>query len=1053
MSNSSRQLFSPKFTRLNNLLGLGVFLISAWVYWSTIEPTASFWDCSEFIAIDYKLQIGHPPGAPFLQLIAHLVSLLTFGDVHKVAPYINRVSATCSALTIMFLFWTITWFAKKLVEKHGDFTESKMYAVLGAGLIGSLAYTFTDSFWFSAVEGEVYAMSSCFTAMVFWCITKWERSEHNAERWIILTFYLIGLSIGVHLLCLLTIPAVVFVYYFKRYPNGVNTKITSFITQNPREQGAIIAGIVAVVLLGLIQAVVIPDLLQLAASFELFFVNKMGMQFDSGTVIYALTILIIVLGGLFITRRLNKPGWNLGILAFTMLIIGYSSFLILVIRSNAHTPMDENHPSDAINLHAYLGRQQYGDWPLLYGQYYTAPLDTAKPYKDGDPVYAKDEKMGKYTVTNDMKNQVPNYDSRFCTFFPRMYDGNEGHPDGYKNWGDTAMDRIVYLEKDGKKQIVEKPTYLDNLRYFVRYQVNFMFWKYFMWNFCGRQNDVQGYDSDDKLHGNWITGIPFIDSMLGVPQKNVPAEYANNKARNVMYGLPLLLGLFGFVYQFRKDRANALVVVVFFFFTGLAIILYLNQAPYQPRERDYSYVGAFYAFAIWIGLGVMAIADFVTERVAKNNNGKGVAIASTLVCMVVPLVMAHAEWDDHDRSGHYVCRDIAIDYLESCAPNAILFCNGDNDTFPLWYAQEVEGIRTDVRVCNLSLLAGSWYIDQMKRRVYNSAPLPFAMTHNEYVDGTRDYLLVLNRMDSSMDIRDAMQLARSNDKKDQLQTGNGKYLNYIPSKNMELKIDKQAILKNNVVPVSMVDSIVPSIKWTIHGSYIDKNTMIAMDILAHDDWSRPIYFTTFAGAEAYMGLEQYFQLEGLAYRLVPLKNTTANLGAEARVGTDVMYNNVVHKFRWGNMGSGIYIDENARRMASQLRQNVGALAQALIDRNKKDSALKVLNVCVDSIPTETYPYDSPMVLIAYCYYELGNNNEANAITKKMFDEGESKLRYFNTLSTDPRNYYSYEGQQIIQTMQKLALLARTFGQQDIYNGFQTRLDNMQKAGIIAKQAE
>ncbi|HSY76445.1 MAG TPA: DUF2723 domain-containing protein, partial [Bacteroidia bacterium] len=499
MSNGSQQLLVAKYSRFNNLLGLLVFLVSAWVYWSTIEPTASFWDCSEFISIDYKLQIGHPPGAPFLQLVAHLISLLTFGDVHKVAPYINRVSATCSALTIMFLFWTITWFGKKLVQKQGEFTEGKMFAVLGAGLIGSLAYTFTDSFWFSAVEGEVYAMSSCFTALVFWCITKWERSEHNADRWIVLTFYLIGLSIGVHLLCLLAIPAVVFVYYFKQYPYGTQSKwvhrFTFFITKNPREQGAIIAGVIAIVLLGSVQTVIIPGILQLATSFELFFVNKMGMHFESGTIIYALTMAIIIMLGLFITRRLNKPGWNIAILSFAMLVIGYSSFLILVIRSNAHTPMDENHPSDAINLHSYLGREQYGDWPLLYGQYYTAPLDTALPNKDGSPVYAKDEKTGKYIVTNDMKKVVPNYDSRFCTFFPRMYDPYSGHPDGYKNWGDTTMERILYSDKKGKKEFVEKPTYWDNLRYFVRYQVNFMFWRYFMWNFCGRQNDIHGYDN------------------------------------------------------------------------------------------------------------------------------------------------------------------------------------------------------------------------------------------------------------------------------------------------------------------------------------------------------------------------------------------------------------------------------------------------------------------------------------------------------------------------------------------------------------------------------
>ncbi|HTA83802.1 MAG TPA: DUF2723 domain-containing protein [Bacteroidia bacterium] len=1047
------ELIGQKYRRFNTILGWLVFCISAWVYWSTIEPTASFWDCSEFISVDYKLQIGHPPGAPFLQLVAHLISLLTFGNVQKVAPYINRVSATCSALTILFLFWTITWFARKIVSKKGQLNDSIIIIILGAGLIGSLAYTFSDSFWFSAVEGEVYAMSSCFTAMVFWCITKWERADQFAERWIVFIFYLIGLSIGVHLLCLLTIPAVVFVYYFKQYPEGINLKWfsvpLSFITKKPREQGAIIAGIIAIVLLGSIQAIVIPGILQVATSFELFFVNKLGMHFESGTLIYAASITIVIVAGLYLTRHFNKPGWNIAILAFTMLVVGYSSFLILVIRSNAHTPMDENHPSDAINLHAYLGRQQYGDWPLLYGQYYTAPLDTAKPYKDGEPVYAKDEKTGRYVVTNDMKEQEPNYDTRFCTFFPRMYDAGEGHPDGYKNWGDTTMDRILFTEKGGRKRIIEKPIYLDNFRYFIRYQVNFMFWKYFMWNFCGRQNDIQGYDSDDKLHGNWITGISFIDSMMGIPQKDIPEEYSKNKANNTMCGLPLLLGLFGFIYQLKKDRANALVILVFFFFTGLAIVLYLNQTPYQPRERDYSYVGAFYAFAIWIGLGVLAIFDFLSTRI-KNQNPAHIAFGVVVFAMIVPMVMAHAEWNDHDRSGRYVCRDMAIDYLESCAPNAILFCNGDNDTFPLWYAQEVEGIRRDVRVCNLSLLAGSWYIDQMKRRTYESAPLPFSMTHEQYMDGTRDYLPILRSSDSVDDLRSVVDFFKSDDHEKQIKLESGKYINYLPTNYFKIIVNKEQVLKNSVVPVSMEDSIVSSIEWKLPGSYVEKNIMIVLDLLAHDDWSRPIYFTTFAGTASYMGLEKYFQLEGLAYRLVPLKKDKSSADFDTRVATDIMYNNVIHKFRWGNMGSGVYLDENARRMAEQLRTNIGTLAQSLIDENKKDSALKVLNLCVGSIPSTNYPYDTPMILIDYCYYEAGDIVKGNKLAKKMFDDGELKLKYFATLDTDPRNYYGYEGGQVQANLQKLALLVQAFNQKDLFTDFSSRLDAMLNAHIISR---
>ncbi len=1051
MTNGSLQQPGRRFSWLNNLLGWAIFLFSAWVYWSTIEPTASFWDCSEFISVDYKLQIGHPPGAPFLQLIAHLVSLLTFGDVHKVAPYINRVSATCSALTIMFLFWTITWFGTKLVKKSGEVTEGKMYAILGAGLIGSLAYTFTDSFWFSAVEGEVYAMSSCFTAMVFWCITKWERADSFATRWIVLTFYLIGLSIGVHLLCLLTIPAVVFVYYFKRYQEGVTLKWFPLFRKRPKAQGALITSIIAVMLLGSIQAIIIPGILQLATLFELFFVNRMGMHFESGTAIYGLSVTLLILIGLWITKHYKKPGWNTAILAFSMLIIGYSSFLILVIRANADTPMNENNPSDAINLHAYLGRQQYGDWPLVYGPYYNSPLDTALPYKDGDPEYAKDEKSGKYVVVNDMKKEVPNYDSRFCTIFPRMYDGNEGHPGGYKNWGGTDVEKVPFVDAGKKKRIIDKPAYFDNIQYFVRYQMGFMFWKYFMWNFCGRQNDIQGYDSDDALHGNWITGISFIDEAMGIPSKNVPAEYTNNKARNVMYGLPLLLGLLGFIYQLRKDKANALVVTVFFFFTGLAIILYLNQTPYQPRERDYSYVGAFYAFAIWIGLGVIAIFDRVSVFISNNRNSKYIAFGATALCLVVPIVMAHAEWDDHDRSGRYTCRDIAIDFLESCPPNAVLFCNGDNDTFPLWYAQEVEGIRTDVRVCNLSLLSADWYIDQMKRRTYKSAPLPITLTHGQYVDGTRDYLPILETTRDYSDLTKTMEFIKSTNHNDELDLHDGKFMNYLPSKNVALKVDKEQVLKNNIVPQSLADSIVSSIDWTIPTSYVGKNTMIVLDILAHDDWSRPICFTTTAGPEAYIGLEKYLQLDGLVYELVPLRNPDVKEETDISIAADAMYNNVIHKFRWGNMGSGIYIDENIRRMAYQLRDKTGLLAQKLIDEHKNDSALRILNLCIDSIPETSYAYDDPMVVFVYCYYELGKFDKANALSKDMFDEGEKKLRYFNTLTGDSKSYYSYEGQQVQYTLQKLVLMAKGFSQQNLNTDYTQRMDEMLKEGIITKQ--
>jgi hypothetical protein len=1042
MNNGFPTELEKKYTRLNNIGGWLLFLVSGYVYWATIEPTASFWDCSEFIAIDYKLQIGHPPGAPFLQLIAHLISLLSFGNLHKVAPYINRVSATCSALTIMFLFWTITYFAKKLVQRKGELTESKMYLILGAGLIGALAYTFTDSFWFSAVEGEVYAMSSCFTAMVFWCILKWERAETYAERWLVLTFYLVGLSIGVHLLCLLTLPAVVFIYYFKKYPGGLApgriSKLLSILSPNARIQGAFIAGIVAVVLLGGIQSWLIPGIIQLAFDSEIFFVNKMHMPFESGTLIYGISLFVIITVGLLITYKFRLPALNTAILAFAMLLIGYSSFFILIIRANANTPMNENSPSNAVRLHAYLGREQYGDWPLLYGQYYNSPLDTHKPYVDGEPVYSRDEKAKKYVVVNDMKDEEPHYDSRFCTLFPRMWDGGEGHPQGYRNWGGIDFDSVEYTPLNGKPYKIAKPTFYDNFAFFARYQTNFMFFRYFMWNFCGRQNDQQGYDYADDLHGDWITGIPFIDQ-LRYPQDSIPPEMQDNKGRNPMYGLPFLLGLLGFIYQLRKDRTNALVISVFFFFTGMSIILYLNQTPYQPRERDYSYVGAFYAFAMWIGIGVLGLYEILEIIWGKINEKKSI-ITATALCFVVPVIMAHAEWNDHDRSNRYTCRDFAINYLESCAPDAILFTNGDNDTFPLWYAQEVEGIRTDVRVCNLSLLASSWYIDQMKRRVYNSAPLPISMTHEQYEDGVREYTPIYNNKRGSgySDLKELIDFVKSDSANDRAPSGSGKPINYFPTNRFEIKVNKENLIKTGAVSANMSDSILPALDWVMPGNYVYKNTLAVLDLIANNNWERPVYFAVSTGSEAYMGLEPYLQLEGMAYRLVPLKNNIK----DTRVATDIMYNNVMHKFKWGNMASGVYLDESIRGMANDLRIELSTLAQALVTENKYDSAYKVLNLLVDSIPKENCPYSSVMIIANYAYYEIAKIDKANALSKELFSENESKLAYYCTLPALSQQYYKSDIEQMELVVQRLSYLAQLYQQTDLAKDYNERLKKL-----------
>ncbi len=696
------------YKKLNNIIGWIIFAIATVVYIITSEPTASFWDCGEYIATAYKLQVGHPPGAPLFQLLGRFFSLFAFGDSSLVARMINTMSALSSSFTILFLFWSITMLAKKIVLASGEITKAKMYAIFGSGIVGALAFTFSDSFWFSAVEGEVYAMSSFFTAIVFWAILKWEETadEDHSYRWLILIAYLIGLSIGVHLLNLLAIPAITFVYYFKKY--------------KPTKKGIFITLIISFIILTVIMYIIIPWIVQLAGLFERFFVNAIGLPFNTGTIIYFILLISGIIWGLIYTKKHKKVILNTIILGFIFILIGYSSFFLLIIRSNANTPIDENNPEDAISLLAYLNREQYGDWPLLHGQYYNAPLVDRK---DGNPVYIKDKEKGKYVISDDRKNTIPVYDSRYETIFPRMWSSTETiYVDDYKRWAGIKRD-------PDNKHI---PTFGENLRFFFKYQLGHMYLRYFMWNFAGRQNDIQGRGG--LLKGNWISGINFIDEWRLGPQNNLP-ESMENKGRNKFYFLPLILGLIGLFYQFNKNYKDGIVVSLLFIMTGIAIVIYLNQYSPQPRERDYAYAATFYAFAIWIGLGVLSIFDFF----AKKFKLKISAFATILVCLIlVPGIMAKDGWDDHDRSGRYTALQVAKNYLNSCAQNAILFTNGDNDTFPLWYMQEVENYRTDIKLINTSLFAKDWYIDQQKRKTYKADPIPSQLTHKQYREGSLD---------------------------------------------------------------------------------------------------------------------------------------------------------------------------------------------------------------------------------------------------------------------------------------------------------------------------
>ncbi len=1021
-----------QYKKWNNILGWLVFIIAAAVYIMTSEPTTSFWDCGEYIATSYKLQVGHPPGAPFFQLIGRFFSLFAFDDASQVARMVNTMSVLVSGLTILFLFWTITLLGKKLVLRNGELTDGKIFAVFGSAIVGALAYTFSDSFWFSAAEGEVYASSAFYTAITFWAILKWDENadEKHAFRWLILIAYLIGLSIGVHLLNLLAIPAIVFVYYFRKFK----------VTRN----GVIKSSLLSLVLLVGILYGVVPELVSLSGFFERAIVNSFGLPFGSGTIVYFVLLIAAILWGLHYSKKHHKVVLNTMILSLVFLLIGYSSFFILVIRSNANPPIDENNPDNATALVSYLEREQYGSSPLFHGHYYNAPVID---YKDGKPVYTKAYIVmsgkqqrgtffsefaakqfiakntntpnlsikGKYVITDAKKDDKPVYDSRFTTIFPRMWSStSQQHINGYKDWGKIKGTPIKVQGRGGEPEIIKKPTFGENLRYFFTYQLNYMYFRYFMWNFAGRQNDLQGRGG--LLNGNWISGIPFIDKLMLGPQDNIP-ESLQNRGTNKFYMLPLILGLIGLFFQMRKDAYGGWVVALLFFFTGIAIVLYINQYAYQPRERDYAFAASFYAFAIWIGLGVYAIFDFLS----KKTEPKVAAIIATAVCtLLVPTIMAKEGWDDHDRSNRYTALHFAENYLNSCAPNAVLFTNGDNDTFPLWYAQEVEGIRTDVRVVNLSLLNTDWYADQAKRKAYDSEPVPFSLTKEQYIQGTRDFVLFdksLNTQGVYVNIKDAINFI-SNDNNTRMMSNN-KRMNYFPTDKFSIPVDKDAVIKNGVVPVSLRDSIVDAVNWTMGGYGIQKAQLMQLDLLANFDWKRPVYFAITTGNDAYIGLEKYFQLEGLTYRLVPM-NAHNTDGQQGTVNTTIMYDNLMNKYKWGNMTDPkVYLDETNMRMTMNFRNIFARLANALLDEGKKDSAVKVLDRCFEIMPDSKMQYNLFVVPLAETYYKAGQKEKATKILSRLLEINKKELTYYFRFTGRKARTLDYDKRQAIGLLNRI----------------------------------
>lgn len=1000
---------------INNIAGWFTFLIATIVYILTIEPTTSFWDCGEFIATAYKLEVGHPPGAPLFMILARFFSLFAGSDVTKVAMMVNVMSALMSSFTILFLFWTITHFAKKIVLKASEeLTIGRIIAIVGSGFVGALAYAFSDTFWFSAVEGEVYATSSLFTAVVFWAILKWENvaDEPHSNRWLILIGYIMGLSIGVHLLNLLTIPAIVFVYYFRKFKTTRN--------------GVIISLFISLIILVAIQYGIIPGIVILATKFELLFVNGFGLPFNTGTYFYMMLILGLIIWGLYYTHKHQKVILNTAILIFTVILIGYSSFAMIVIRSIANPPMDENNPENAFSLLSYLNREQYGDRPLLHGQYYNAPLDNQEPYIETSPVYI--QKDGKYEVA-DYK-EVPNYDSRFNTIFPRMHSSEGSHVSAYKDWANVVGTPISITNREGKQETINKPTFSENLKFFFKYQVGFMYFRYFMWNFAGRQNDIQGHGG--ILKGNWISGIPFIDDARLGSQSKIPKSMSDNKAMNKLYLLPLILGLVGMFYQYKKTKKEFWVVMLLYFLTGIAIIIYLNQTPYQPRERDYAYAGSFYAFCIWIGFGVLAIYNLLKDKAPQLIS----AVVATLICLSVPSLMAKENWDDHDRSGRYTARDFAHNYLNSCAPNAVLFTNGDNDTFPLWYAQEVEGIRTDVRVVNLSLFNTDWYINQMRRKAYDSQPIKLSMTEDKYTQGKRDvvYLMDDPRVKDYVPLKEIIDFIASDDPRTKLPQAND--LDYAPTRKFRLSVDSAKVVENGTVKPDIASQILPSIDWNINKSYVTKGEMMLLDLLSTNMWDRPIYFAITVGPESYMKLEKFFQLEGLAYRLIPISTSNRD-GQIGRIDTDIMYDNMMNKFKWGGINDPkVYLDENNLRMTMNLRNNFARLADKLLDEGKKDSAIKVLDKCIEIMPNSCVPYNYFNLGVAEAYYKASEIDKANEVISILNESTQDDLRYYFSVDDKFAGSFDFEIKKSMMVMQELSRLTRE-NKQDSLN---TKID-------------
>lgn len=1054
---------SFNFKKWNTIVGWTAFAIALLTYSLTVEPTLSFWDCGEYIATSANLEIGHPPGAPLFQMLGAFFAMFAFSP-DKIALMVNYLSVFSSAFTVLFMFWSLTILLKKVVGTAKENSNHQKIMILGSAFIASISFTFTDSFWYNAVEAEVYAMATFLIALLFWLGLRWEQELETprGNKWLLIISLVIGMSFGIHFMALLAFPAIGFLYFFKKYKN---ITIKSFI----------IANVVIVAILLFIFKLLLPYTLAFFGKTEIFMVNNLGMPFNSGTIFAFLLIVAGFYFGLNYTKKKGHVFYNTLILATLFILIGFSTWLMLPIRANANTPINENKPSDAAEVLAYYNREQYGEQQLFYGPQFSdsySGLDPITPYLDEKPNYERDYKTGKYIITNNYKNAKQNTDDAHKAILPRMWSND--HAVNYMTFGEPLEFRInpeyshedelvgivtefrkayatgevdlkdydKFLKTYGDYLIVEKPTFASNMKFMFQFQFGYMYVRYLLWNFVGRQNDEQGKYED--LKGNWISGIDFIDEFFIGSQKNLPSDIANNKARNIYYGIPFILALIGFIFHAKRDVKSFYVLLVLFLFTGLALKIYLNERPFEPRERDYALVGSFYVFAMWIAFGIYAIFDWIKQFLAPK-----IAVPAVLsVCLLAsPVLLAKENWDDHDRSEKYTALAMAKAYLDSCEPNAILFTIGDNDTFPLWYMQEIENYRTDIRIVNTSLFMTDWYIDQMKMKTHNSAPIPSSFNRDEYKGSKRDYSLYVERTEDPLLLDEMIKFIALDDERAKITLDSGNKVNYFPSKKVILPIDKNTIIKNKVVSPKYYDSIVPQIEFTIKDKALYKNRLMMLDIVNENNWKRPIYFTGGSfGDDDYIWMKDYLQLDGMCFKLVPVKTTVEdpNPLEMGYIDTEKMYA-IVMKWDWGNSESSkIYHDPETRKNSITYRTNLARLMQDLINEDKNDKAEKIIDLAMTKMPFEYFEYYSMLEPFAAGYYEVGKKEKAQNLLSKLIKKQQEMLTYYKNWSASDQNFSAMDIMMDIEQYRGYLEVAKNAEDLDFYNKEKVKFNNFNK---------